>query len=223
MRGQAASLVTAEQSTTRPDPCTALAAHEQEVGAASRCIPTSRSRRDDLHHQLAGALVNIAGIPVGPDMGSGLGAHLNDVITQGAAGEGKGISPAKHILPCIAVHFRRAPLPVGELGTGAVCITCAQKFDSCETLPRHVGVAGRQNDLEAAQRGVLAAAVHDWRGDRCKSEGAGAGGALRRWRRQLRLRTRGQNQGDRQQDSETGGERRREPCQGGGGGGADIS
>ena len=146
-------------------------------------------------------------------MGAVLGARLDDVLAKRPAGEGKGISPAKHILPGIAVHFRRAPLPIGELGAGAICIARAQKFDSRETPRRYVGVRGRQNDLEASQRGMLAAAVHDGgAGDRCEPHGAGAVGALRRGRGELRLR-----RSCRQQEARRRGRREgRQPGEGGG-------
>ncbi len=146
-------LVAAEQFAAGADPCAALAAHEQEVGAACRAIPTSRTGGDDLYHQLAGALVGIVGIAVTPDVGTSLRPRLDDVLAKTATGEEEGIPPAKHILPSICVHFRRAPLPIGELGTGAVCITCAQKFDSRETPRRYVGITRRQNDLTHTGRG----------------------------------------------------------------------
>ncbi len=81
-------LVAAEQSATRPDPRAALAAQEQEVGTAWSAIWSCRSRGQIkvLHHQLAGALIGIAGIPVGPDMGAGLGADLDDVVAIPIAG-----------------------------------------------------------------------------------------------------------------------------------------
>ncbi len=199
------------------DPRAALAAHEQEVGTACRCIPTSTRLVDDRYHQLSGALIGVAGVAVAPDVGTSLRPHLDDVLAKLTAGEGKGISPAKHILPSICVHFRRAPLPIGELATSAVFITCAQKFDSRETLPRYVGITRRQDDLEAAQRGGIAAAIHDLR-NRCKRDCAGAGGALRRGRWELRLRGT-----CKQQEAEHRGRGRREGCQSSGGGGGGTS
>ncbi len=94
-------LVAAEKPAPGSDPCATLATHEQEVGTACRCIPTPTGRRDHLHHQLAGALIGIVGIAVAPDMGTALGAHFDDVLAKRTAGEGKGISSAKHILPSI--------------------------------------------------------------------------------------------------------------------------
>ncbi len=114
------SLVAAEQSAALIDPRAALAAHEQEVGAAGfRPLTRVHWRAEDRDHQLAGALIGISGIAVGPDVGPGLGAHLDDVVAEHAARE-IDVSRPVRISPLAAADRRSPPLPVGERGAEVI-------------------------------------------------------------------------------------------------------
>ncbi len=109
-------LVAAEKPAPLVDPRAPLAAHEQEVGAASlRPLTGVYGRAEDRDHQLAGALIDIAGIAVGPDTGAGLGAHLDDVVAEHAAGEIDVSCPIR-ISPLVPAYCRGPPFPVGESG-----------------------------------------------------------------------------------------------------------
>ncbi len=111
-----ALLVAAEQSAALIDPRAALAAHEQEVGAAVfRPLTRVHWRAEDRDHQLAGALVGIVGIAVAPDVGAGLGPHLDDVVAEHAAGEIYFVYRIR-VTPSVAAEARSSPLPVVEGG-----------------------------------------------------------------------------------------------------------
>ncbi len=110
-------LIPPDLPTPLVDPRTTLAAHKQEVGAAAfRPLAGVHRRAEDRDHQLARTLINIAGIPVGPDMGAGLGPHLNDVVAQHAAGEIHFVCRIR-VAPPAAAERRRPPLPVVESGS----------------------------------------------------------------------------------------------------------
>ncbi len=113
-------LVAAEKPAPLVDPCAALAAHEQEVGAAGlRPLTRVLWRGEDRYHQLAGALVDVAGIAVGPDTGAGLGADFNDVVAEHAAGEIDFVYRIR-VAPPVAADCRSPPLPVIESGAEIV-------------------------------------------------------------------------------------------------------
>ena len=155
-------LVAAEQSSARSDPSAALAAHEQEVGLAWSLVWScpSRGQVKLLHHQLAGALNGIVGIAVAPDMGTALGAHLDEVLAKHAAGPADSIG--SWVSPPVVVRGLRPPLPVGERATGAVFIAALDEIAGDRKAgPCHAAVGAREDDLHAARRGVLTAAVHD--------------------------------------------------------------
>ncbi len=98
------------------DPCAALAAGEQEVGRASfRPLIVVLGRAENRDHQLAGALIGIAGVAVGPDMGPSLGAHFDDVLAKHTAGEIYFVCRIR-VAPPVAAYCRCPPLPVGESG-----------------------------------------------------------------------------------------------------------
>ncbi len=113
-------LVAAEKPAPLVDPCAALAAHEQEVGAAGfRPLTGVYGRAEDRYHQLAGALIGIVGIAVGPDVGTGLGADFNDVVAEHAAGEIYVSCPIR-VAPPVAAYCLSPPLPVAESGAEIV-------------------------------------------------------------------------------------------------------
>ena len=77
------------------------------------------------------------------------------------AGKGHGVGPAAHLLPCTPVYRLAAPLPVGELGTGADITACVEIQNGGKAASRHIEVAGREGQPHLPRRGVLAAAVDD--------------------------------------------------------------
>ena len=120
-REPVALLVAAEQSAALIDPRTTLAAQKQEVGAAgSRPLPCIIGRAEDRDHQLARALDGISGIAIGPDMGAGLGAHLDDVFSKNTAGE-IDVSCPIGVSPLVPADRRCPPLPVVESGSEIIC------------------------------------------------------------------------------------------------------
>ncbi len=139
-------------------------------------------------------------------MGAGLGAHLDDVVAEHAAGEINIPGPIR-ISPLVAAYGRGPPFPVRESGA-EIIPRGNESYVDIEALPRHAGVGGRKGQLHAAGRGVVAAAVHDL-GDRCQRDGADAGGAARR---RLRLRRSCQQQEARRRGCREG----RQPGKGGG-------
>ena len=120
-REPVALLVAAEETTSLTDPCAAFAAHEQEVGAAHfRPLTGIYGRAEDRDHQLARALDGISGIAIGPDMGAGLGAHLDDVFSKNTAGE-IDVSCPIGVSPLVPADRRCPPLPVVESGSEIIC------------------------------------------------------------------------------------------------------
>ncbi len=108
------------------DARTALAAHEQEVGAAlMRVLGAVPFWNKGLHHQLAGALVGIVALAVGPDMGAGPGADLEDVRTISPGGKAQKVTSRQS--PSVIVDQRGAPLKVGECITRTAAIFMASR------------------------------------------------------------------------------------------------
>ncbi len=95
-------------------------------------------------------------------MGAGLGAHLDDVLAELAAGPADPI--ASGVSPPVVIRSRGAPLPVGECRRPPVFTGCLDEITGHRKAgPRHAAVGAREDDLHAARRGMLAAAVHDRR------------------------------------------------------------
>ncbi len=139
-RGPVVLLVAAEQVAARTDPCAALAAHEQEVGLAWSSVLSCRSRGQIklLNHHLAGALIDVGRVAVGPDMGPGLGADLDDVLAQHAAGPADSVVDG--VRPPVVVAGRGAPFPVGECRLPEIAGCLDEITSDRKAGPRHAGI-----------------------------------------------------------------------------------
>ena len=134
-RVSVALLVTAEETTSRTDPCATLATHEHDVGLAFVRVAAVAGRalhREDRDHHLAG---------IAPDACPGLGPHLHNVFSKITAikYDVSKIS-GQYIIPTTSTPA--APLKVGELSTAPVRATFfqIQEDTALEARPLHVGV-----------------------------------------------------------------------------------